>query len=69
MRIGLPDHPTPSSLSLASEYYPDSSNIAEAAHKLADLDPAVLDGLLMRCLAARDGVPIDKPDPAFKGPF
>ena len=37
VRIGLPDHPTPSSVALAEVYYPDSTDIIEAVGKLCGL--------------------------------
>jgi pyruvate dehydrogenase E1 component beta subunit len=69
LRIGLPDHPTPSSLSLAAAYYPDSSDIVEAVGKLCDLPRESIAAAKDEVVAARRGIPIDKPDPAFTGPF
>jgi acetoin:2,6-dichlorophenolindophenol oxidoreductase subunit beta len=69
VRIGLPDHPTPSSLALAQAYYPSSTNIIEAVAALCDLDAENLNMMRAEVIAARKGVPIDQPDPAFKGPF
>lgn len=69
IRIGLPDFPTPSSLSLAQAYYPGSVSVIDAVQKLCELSAAAADAARREVLAARKGVPIDKPDPAFKGPF
>lgn len=69
IRIGLPDHPTPSSLSLATVYYPDSRDIVDKVGWLCSLDAASVATARTEVAAARKGVPIDKPDPAFKGPF
>lgn len=69
VRLGLPDHPTPSSLALAEVYYPDSRHIIDAVQSLCSLPAAAADAARRDALAARKGVPIDKPDPAFKGPF
>ena len=69
LRIGLPDHPTPSSLALAEVYYPDSTHIIDAVQSLCDLKPAAAEAAKREALASRKGVPIDKPDPSFKGPF
>ena len=69
VRIGLPDHPTPSSLALAEVYYPDSRHVIDAVRALCGLSPTAADSARRAALAARKGVPIDKPDPAFKGPF
>lgn len=69
VRLGLPDHPTPSSLSLATAYYPDSKDIIDKVAVLCALDEASTKKSRVEVEAARKGVPIDKPDPAFKGPF
>jgi acetoin:2,6-dichlorophenolindophenol oxidoreductase subunit beta len=69
VRIGLPDHPTPSSLSLAQTYYPDSAQIVNAAALLCGIGAKETEAAREEVIAARAGVPIDKPDPAFKGPF
>jgi pyruvate/2-oxoglutarate/acetoin dehydrogenase E1 component len=69
VRIGLPDHPTPSSLALAEVYYPDSVDIIEAVHGLCNVPEADIAAAREEVVALRQGVPIDKPDPAFKGPF
>lgn len=68
-RIGLPDHPTPSSLALAAAYYPGSVDIVDAVEAMLELDGDAAENARRACVAARRGVPIDKPDPAFKGPF
>lgn len=69
VRLGLPDHPTPSSLSLATTYYPDSKDIVDKVGMLCGLDEKSVKQSRSEVEAARKGVPIDKPDPAFKGPF
>ncbi len=69
IRIGLPDYPTPSSVALAEAYYPGSVQIVEAAQQLCDIAPTLTEAALAQVIKARGGVPIDKPDPAFKGPF
>jgi pyruvate dehydrogenase E1 component beta subunit len=69
VRIALPDHPTPSALALAEVYYPGSVEIIDAVHKLCDLSEADAAAAREEVIALRQGVPIDKPDPAFKGPF
>jgi pyruvate dehydrogenase E1 component beta subunit len=68
-RVGLPDHPTPSSLPLATAYYPGSIDVVDAVETLFDIDAGLSAKAREACVAARQGVPIDKPDPAFKGPF
>lgn len=69
VRIALPDHPTPSALALAEVYYPGSADVIAAAQKLCDLPEADAAAAREEVIALRQGVPIDKPDPAFKGPF
>jgi pyruvate/2-oxoglutarate/acetoin dehydrogenase E1 component len=69
VRLGLPDHPTPSSIALAETFYPGSTQIIDAAARLCDLADADASAAREEVVAARKGVPIDKPDPAFKGPF
>jgi pyruvate dehydrogenase E1 component beta subunit len=68
-RIGLPEHPTPSSRALAASYYPTSADIAAAAGSLAGLDDGALKRLNESLSNDRRGVPIDIPHPSFKGPF
>ena len=68
-RIGLPDHPAPSSRPLSAAYYPGSVDIVDAVEDLVELKPAAAECARKACIATRKGVPIDKPDPAFKGPF
>lgn len=69
VRIGLPDFPTPSSLTLAEAYYPGSGSVIDAVQSLCDLPASAADAARREVIAARKGVPVDKPDPAFKGPF
>jgi acetoin:2,6-dichlorophenolindophenol oxidoreductase subunit beta len=69
VRIGLPDSPTPSSVALAASYYPGSVQIIDAAQRLCGIEQARADTARSDVVKARGGVPIDKPDPAFKGPF
>lgn len=68
-RIGLPDHPTPSSVSLAEVYYPSSVDIVEAVGHQCALPAADVERARAAVIASRQGIPIDKPDPSFKGPF
>ncbi len=68
-RIGLPDHPTPSSRALAGAFYPGSVDIVDAVEGMLGLDAGLAESARAACIAARRGVPFDQPDPAFKGPF
>lgn len=69
IRIGLPDHPTPSSAALATAYYPGSLDIARAVADVSELPSSVLAPVLDDLKAERDALPIDQPDPSFEGPF
>lgn len=68
-RIGLPDHPTPSSRSLAAAFYPRAEHIAETAAGLAGLDAEATGRACDALARARGGVPLDVPHPSFRGPF
>ena len=61
-RMGFPDHPTPSTPSLADGYYPLPHEIAETAARLVgteqSFDPV-----------DRGERQLDQPDPAYQGPF
>jgi len=69
IRLGLPERPTPSSVSLASTYYPDAADIVRAVGRQCDLSAGAVETAVAEVIATRAGVPIDKPDPSFKGPF
>jgi acetoin:2,6-dichlorophenolindophenol oxidoreductase subunit beta len=62
-RICLPDCPTPTAPALADHYYPRSGHIVASVREMLSLpaDPADL--------AIPPNVELDKPNPAFTGPF
>ena len=68
-RLGLPDHPTPSSRSLAEAFYIRSPRIGAEVCDLvgaaAEVRSLVEEGLR----SGRDDLPLDIPHPSFKGPF
>lgn len=68
-RIGLPDHPTPSSKSLAANYYPRAENIADLICELSDIPSEVHERVLKKLSVERQTYPIDVPHPTFQGPF
>lgn len=68
-RLGLPGLPTPSSRTLAAEYYPRSTQIAQTVSDLMSLDAAPLDAVLKTLEARREDLPLDIPHPSFQGPF
>ncbi len=50
-------------------YYPDSQRIVREVGKLLGLGDEKLEGALRSLEAQRKDLPIDVPDPFFKGPF
>jgi pyruvate dehydrogenase E1 component beta subunit len=62
-RVCLPDCPTPTTPALADHYYPRSGHIVAAVRDMMGLPPDASD------LALPAGVELDKPNPAFTGPF
>lgn len=68
-RIGLPEHPTPSSRSLAAAYYPRTPDIATAVAEMVGLVPERVAALRSRLTAERESVPLDVPHHSFQGPF
>jgi pyruvate dehydrogenase E1 component beta subunit len=68
-RIGLPDHPTPSSRTLAEAYYPRSLHIAAAVGELVGLGPGPIAAAKELLAARREDLPLDIPHPSFRGPF
>ena len=69
IRLGLPDHPTPSSAGLIKNYYVDSIKILESLNTLIKLDRSLFEGVKKNIFNERKDIPIDVPDPFFKGPF
>jgi pyruvate dehydrogenase E1 component beta subunit len=68
VRLGLPDHPTPSTRSLVPDFYPYSGDIVA---RTADITGAHdrLAPVMAALAEARAQRPIDVPNPDFKGPF
>jgi pyruvate dehydrogenase E1 component beta subunit len=69
VRLGLPDHPTPSSRGLIPGFYPDSQRIVREVGRMLVLDGGKINSALKELDEQRKGVQIDVPDPFFKGPF
>ena len=69
LRLGLPDHPTPSSRGMIPGFYPDADRIVQEVGKLLAIDPEKIEAARRMLADQRQGVPIDVPDPFFKGPF
>jgi len=68
-RIGLPDHPTPSSRGLIPGFYPDAARILREAGESIGIDTEKLDYAIADLRRQRSSLPVDVPDPFFKGPF
>lgn len=62
-RVCLPDCPTPTTPALADHYYPRSGHIVAAVRETLGLPADAAD------LMPPKGVDLDKPNPAFTGPF
>ena len=69
VRLGLPDHPTPSSRGLVQGFYPDAAKIARGCAEMLSLPEEISAKAEARIFEERQGLPIDVPDPFFKGPF
>jgi len=68
-RLGLSDHPTPSSRELAKDYYPRAFDIADSVADMLDLPDDKRDQVTTMINKARGSLPADIPNPAFRGPF
>ena len=68
-RLGLPDHPTPSSKSLAAAFYVRAEHLALAIGELVRLPTDASARAAGKLSAERQSHPIDVPHPSFQGPF
>ena len=62
-RIGLNDSPSPSTRALANHYYPRAVNIAKMICEMLDKN------VDLNILFPKTDIPLDVPDPSFRGPF
>lgn len=69
VRLGLPEYPTPSSRGLVKGYYPNAGSIVREVGRMLSLDESRMDQAVRSLEEARKSIPIDVPDPFFKGPF
>jgi len=69
VRLGLPDHPTPSSRELVRDYYPVSLDIFDTVAQLVDVPTERGAAPRAGLEAEREKIPFDVPYPAFRGPF
>jgi len=68
-RIGLPDHPLPSSRGFIAGAYPDSVRIMRVLGEMVGLPAEREAAAEAELIAQRGDLPVDVPDPFFKGPF
>jgi pyruvate/2-oxoglutarate/acetoin dehydrogenase E1 component len=69
VRLGVPDHPSPSSMALLEGYDPTAAAILRAAGEQAGLTPAELDRAQAALTAAIGEWPVDVPVGGFRGAF
>ena len=69
MRLGLPDHPTPSSRGWSPATIRTAQRVVREVGKMLGLAGDKVDGALETLDEQRKDLPIDVPDPFFKGPF
>jgi pyruvate dehydrogenase E1 component beta subunit len=67
-RLTYPDHPCPTSWTLANHYYPASKEIAVKVLQMMGKKSRA-DELWAEVLEMRSSKPLDVPDPTFTGPF
>ncbi len=69
IRLGLPDHPTPSSRGMILGFYPDATQIIRAIGTTSHIAEPVVNEACNAVRRQQKDLPIDVPDPFFKGPF
>jgi hypothetical protein len=68
-RLGLADHPTPSSQSLVAGYYPTPEVLIDCVSEMVGAKAEQLAAALADMAEHRGGLPHDVPNPTFQGPF
>lgn len=69
VRLGMPDHPTPSSRGFLTNLYPDAIAMASNALILGGYSESAVGEILKDLVDERKQRPLDQPDPYFRGPF
>jgi pyruvate dehydrogenase E1 component beta subunit len=70
IRLGLPDHPTPSSKGLIGyQYYPNVFTILDSVIMQLNLSTEISDLIRNYAIQSRNNIQNDIPNPAFRGPF
>ena len=68
-RIGLPDHPVPSSRGYIPGLYPDAFKIVESICEMLKISSSDKLKCIDQMTDSSNKLPVDVPDPAFTGPF
>lgn len=69
VRLGMPDHPTPSSRGFLPGLYPDAGQIVRAVGQTLGISDDRLIPATTALAEAAQALPIDVPDQYFRGPF
>ena len=69
IRLGLPFHPVPSSRGLIKNFYPTGHDILNSIRKSLKINKSTFAKILFEYNSETKKLPIDVPDPYFKGPF
>ena len=69
VRLGMPDHPTPSSRGLIEGLYPDAKRIVAEIGASRGLPQDKIDACIAQLELERGDLPVDVPDQYFRGPF
>lgn len=68
-RIGLPDHPVPSSRGYIPGLYPDAIKIVDSVCDMLKISATGKSNCIEQLAGSLSELPVDVPDPAFTGPF
>jgi pyruvate dehydrogenase E1 component beta subunit len=69
IRLGMPDHPTPSSRSFIDKIYVNSEKILDSILTLVNVSKKIKNRIKKENTLKNNNLPKDIPDPKFKGPF
>ena len=69
IRMGLPFYPTPSSIGMVKDYYPDGKKILLQIKKILKIGDHKFKMIMKTYNEKSPKIPVDVPDPYFKGPF
>lgn len=69
VRLGMADHPSPSSPGLIPGFYPRAEDIVERVAEMTGLERDGIAEARRHVFSEREALPLDVPDPHFSGPF